>query len=488
MGIFRSVGVVVLVVLLTINLTAANVAVGVDRTVLDPGFVTSTLASEDAYESLTSVTMDQLAGMNESSNGSFDRFPVAPEDILARSVTPAYLRGQTEANVERNLAYLHGERDEPRIAVDLRPVKENVTAAIVTELQDVTVAELLGMFSPGTDTTSAPDQLSLSLLIQMSESEHQYQEARQEFRSAVREQVVDTLVDEALAEATNDELLALVIDGYDPDAYSEAEKASMVDDRTAEIRDALRSSIEANEGDAIDEQIAANLTAYREEIRSEVLTQIEGSSDQLGPGASSALSDLVGVGLDGLTTDMSYAEFRTELEAAKDELAVALGDRLSQTLDESVPDQFDLTAQMDQSALDGLAQARKAVQIVDLLAVALPVAAVVLVGLLWLLSRSLVTTLLGPGVASLVAGGTGFAGAKLAPDLLRARIPADAAGDQGLQAGIDLALAIVDRVFGAFAFQSGLLLGLGVVLVGLALAFKTGYLTAGTITGLVGRE
>lgn len=486
MGIIRSVGIVILVILLTINLTAANVAVGADRTVLNPGFVTSTLADEDVYESLLSVTETQLAGMTQSGNGSFEQLPISPEAIFAQSVTPAYLRGQTEANVERNLAYLHGNRDEPNISIDLRPVKENVTAAIAAELQNVTVAELLGMFSGANATDS--NQLSMTLLVEMSESERAYEAARQTFRSDIRDQVVNAMVDEHVSAATNDELLALVIDDYDPDAYTDEEKSTMVDERSTEIRIESRALIEADAGDEIDEQIASELSAYREEIRSGALAEIEGVADEMGPETSGALRDLVAVGVDGLTTDMTYEEYRTQLEAAKDRFALALAERFGEELDKNVPDRFDLTAEMDQAALDGFAQARQAVQLVDVLAIGLPAFALVLVGLVWLLSRSLVTTLFGPGVASLLAGGAGVAAGSVGPDMLRTQIPTAVGADPGMQTGVDITLALVDQVADAFVFQSGLLLGCGVLLIGLAVAFKTGTLTVDLFTGLVDRE
>lgn len=486
MGVLRSLGVGLLVILLAVDLAVANAAIGLDRTVLSPEFVTETLAEEDVYENLLSVTTEQMTALNESSNDSADQFPVSPEVVVAKAVPPDYLQGQVEANVERNLAYLHGNRDEPEIAVDLRPVKANVTTVVESELQNVTITELFGSFAGG-DATAASGTFSMGLLARMAENESAYQEARTEFRADLRARVVDEFVAQQFEEATNDELLALVIDDYDPDAYSESEKAQMVEDREGEIRATIRETVEAEAGEEIDAELSERLSTYREEFKSQTEGEIETNSGEMGPELSEAFVDVAMVGIDGLTTEMTYQKYRSQLDEAKDRLASAIAGQVGKEIDANVPDRMDLTEEMDQGELDGLATARTAVQAIDLLAIGLPVLAVLLVGGLWWLTRSTVTTTLAPGVVALVVGGSSFATASLAPGLLRENLPAETTSEQGMGMALDIGLAIVDQVFAAFALQSGVLAGVGLVLVGVAITFKFGMVTTEMFRGLVGR-
>lgn len=460
MGLARRIGVVVVVLALTTSLFGANLALGVERTVLDAGFVTSTLEEEDVYGQVLGMTQDRLAeaGANVSGNGDL---PVSPEEILPQVVTEEYVRNQTETNVEAVIGYLHGDRDEFVVAIDLRPVKARAGEVITEEVQSMEPTELVGLFDESV-AVDGPEgtELSTDLIGRLLANESSYEAARADFRSSIVDAVVANQTNRAFASASDDELLALVVEDYDPSAYDAAEKSQMVEDRESEIKAAIRSTIESEVSKRVDELLASQRSTFREAVNSSV-----GDAD-VDPALQDAFRKVALLGVDGLTADVSYDEFYQRALDTRDTLAVALSETIVDELDSEVPDRMDLTEDLDAGARESLATARTAVQTLDALAILLWVVALALLGALWWLTRSVATTALWSGVALLVAGSPVAIATRWAAGRVRTLRPTDPTGAQAF----DIFVPVVDRVLGSIAAQSLVLAVVGLLLVGFWLA------------------
>lgn len=457
MGLRQSVVTGLLVILLSLSLIGANAAVAAQRTALDPGFVTTTLSEENAYTTLHEPITDTVVG-ELAVDGS--AVPIDPEPIIDEALPASYIEAQVDRNVERLLAYLHGNREELVLRVNLAPVKENATAAIAADIRDRSIPELLSL--AGIEELGSVDvrgvSIDLDMIATMGESKQAYKDARRSFRADVRETVTDRLVEEAFATRSNDELLGLVIDDYDSAEYTAAEKDRMVADREDEIRLALRMEIEQRYGDRIDARMDEELAEYRDDIRPHVESGVADKTGDLDPAVTTAIVDLVMVGVDGLVTDMEYAAFRRQLAAAKAELADAVATVVSQRLSEHAPDRIDLTQAMGPGARQGLATAQGVVQLADILSVGLPVAALLALGALWFVSGSAVITLVGGGIGLVIAGVSGITAAAVVPPRTRAMVSMGGPVELG-----HVMVDVVDQVFAVVSTQSMILIVAGVI-------------------------
>lgn len=462
MGLWRSVAIGMIVVLISVSLLGANATVAAERTALDSTFVTTTLSEENAYQALQLAVIETATdelGVAESD------VPIDPEPIVEEAVPPTYIEGQVDRNIERLYAYLHGDRGDLVLTVNLVPVKENVPEVIEDEIKDRSVDELFGL--AGIDDLGSVEvegvSIDLSVLGDMGESEAAYQSAKESFRADLRDKVIEELVNEAFETRSKDELLALVIDNYDPDAYSEDEKEAMVTQREDEIRAALRDIIEDEYGDEIDARLNAELDDYRDEVRPRIQAVVEEKTGDGTPALTNATVELAMVGVEGLLTDMEYAEFRTQLDAAKADLAAAVSDVVAAQLAEEAPDKIDLTEELPAETEQDIEAAQNIVGIVDLLSVGFPVAAIGFLGLLWILSGSVVMTAIGAGVGLFVAGVSGVAAAVVVPNnaqaTLASRLPPELA---------EASIGVIDQTFAVVFSQSLGVTAAGVVVTGVA--------------------
>jgi hypothetical protein len=432
MSVLRSLGVTLLTALLVLTLVSGNVLAAAHLTVLDPGFVNDTLEEEDGYGVAEDAVVE--AAGSEAPGGAAG--PIDTQALLRDAVDRAYLQNQTERNVEELYAYLHGERDTLNLTVDTRPLKADVGDAVEAQVRNATVAELLAASG-----TELPGPVNESTVERMTENESGYEAVKEEFRQRVRERVLDEAVDEAWAETTDDQKLALVVENYNPDDYTAAEKDAMVTDREEEIRAALRERIRTERSDELDDRVDTTLAELNESVTADAPE---------GDGLEAAAAGVQATFAEALTTDMSYDEFRTQLDAEKAAVAEAAGEQAAATLDEELPDTLSLTQGLDRSAREGLEQAQTTVVWLDRLAVAIPLLALVLVGLLYLLTRSGQTVAASLGVSLLVAGlpvylslGTVQTAAE---DAIR---EAAASGDGGpAQAGSEFLLGALGQLFG----------------------------------------
>lgn len=467
----RLVAVVLLVALLSTSVAAGNVTTAAERTLLSGPFVKDSLAEEDAYATVREFVLEQATAppdQTEEGGGPPGPFGDATGRILEEAITEAYMQREVERNVDRTYGYLHGDREELVVAVDLEPVQDEVVGILAEEIENASVAELFGAVGGGNASIPiAGTSVNLTLVGEMGESPTAYEATRAEFRADVREAVVEKLVGQAFDGASDDERLALVIPDYDPRDYSDAEKAEMIEAREDEIRSAIRQGIEAERGDEIDaavdrelEQLAADGDA--------LATQLVGSEDEeLPPGVVIPVADIAATSVEGLATDMPYETYVAETDDAKARLAANVTALIEDEIQAEGTDQLVLLDTGEKEAGAGLEQARTVVGVVDLLSILLPLLSLALVGLLWWLTRSPAITVGGTGVGLLLGGLPGYVAAVTASDLLVQTLTSE----EVPRVVSDLLVGLVDRVLGVVAGQS-----LALVVVGVGLVAVAGYL------------
>lgn len=474
MGVVRSAAIVLLVALLAVDLAAANALVAADRTVLNPGFVTTTLEEENAYNEAEPLIVESLPlGELGSTDGESPPLPVDPDAVAGAALDPAYLEAQVEPNIERALAYLHGNADELQLAVDLEPVKGAVADAVEAELANASPTELVEVVGgDGRELTLEENGVTIDLVTaaRMAENDTVFRSERAAFRADIRERVLDRLVDRRFRNATDDERLALVIDDYDPSAYTEDEKARTVEEREPEIRAAIRERIESADDGRLAEAVDDRLAAVRESVRADVSNRLNESLADAEPGIAPPMADLVLVAVDGYLADTTYEAYRADFQAAADDLAAGLATVIETRLDEQAPDRVDIDEQLDETAMENLEQARRTVVLIDWLAIGLPLLALLIIGLVYLASRSVAVTAVGAGVGLVLGGLPGLVGAALLPARLRTVL---LSGDAP-PAVADLGLALAGQVTDAVFVQSGVVVALGIVAVAAGLALRFG--------------
>ncbi|MFB6295506.1 MAG: hypothetical protein ABEH66_01535 [Halobacteriales archaeon] len=464
MGLLRSILTIVVVLLLALTLTTGNVVTAVDRTVLNEEFVTTTLEEEEAYRTAQTIVAGEAEKRIEEAESDIP-VPVDPERAARETITRAYLKNQTEANVERTFRFLNGETDELILWVDLAPLKDNVADFAAERIRELTVAELIDVVTEGRDLSVTVQNVTFDLRIvgTMSEGPEAYQAAREEFRDDIRTVVLRRAVDEAYRTRSNDELLALI--GVNPLQYNETEKERIVAEREDEIKSELETRINETAGDEIDAAVEQQLRGINDEMETVVEGRVNESLAERYQPVAGPTTDLLMVGIDGLTTNMTYETFDERLSEAKANLADGVATVVREELDRTLGDRFVLTENLSADARDQLDRAQQATGTVGLLAILLPILSLVLVGVLYLVTRSVASTTFGSGVALLSAGVGGFVSGTITPGMVERQVEANLSGENVPKEAIDVAIGIVEQVFDALAAQSLWLAALGIALV-----------------------
>ncbi|MFC7133428.1 MULTISPECIES: hypothetical protein [Salinibaculum] len=474
----RKAGLVVVALLLVTSVGAANVVMTTERTVLNANFVDQSLAEEDGYNELRDITVDAVTTeVERAAPGQSEQLPAAIQDsidataLVEETVTAEYVRNQSRANLFRLYEFLHGQRSDLVLRIDMVPLKEGLADAVGDQVRDVSVADLVDQYAPSTG--DVPIEITGDRISRMRSSQSGYQDVRDQFRSDVREAVLDRLVDEAFQQASNDELLMLI--GEDPRQYTDAEKEQIVTQQEDQIRQALRQRILEEEDGRLSREIDEELADRAETAKQRVREETRQATQDFSENVTGAAIDLQVAVIDGLATDTSYQEFSSRMDAAESRLADEAARLAAQQIDEQVPDAISAgeeLAPQDRQQLDRLASN---VQLLDTANLVLPVLALVLIGLLYLISRSLETTALTTGVALGVVGLLSFVGASLATGPTETFIR-DQVNGEDVQAIQDVAVGFAGKILGTLSAQSLLLLVVGVLLVGVAIASRQGYL------------
>lgn len=480
MSLGKRVGVVVLGILLTTTLSGGVVVATGHQTVLVPEFVSTSLADAGAYEIVTDAMVAQMGNLSERdpSTAEGESAAMGPTDgagslpgmdglgpsIIAEAVTESYVRTQTEANIDRLYAYLHGNTDELNLSVETTSLKENAVAAVESRIANISTKTLLGSVAGDLDTGDLPAEtaeiVDPGVIATMADNRSSYRAAQDAIRTNAREQVVDELVTQTYESSTADQKLALVIPDYDPTEYTEAEKSALVREHEDDIRSEIRQRVETERGEEIDETVDSQLSSLADQT-----TKPEDPDANV----TAATLTFQAAILDGLAGDLTYNEFQTETAEAKSSLAAAVAEQAKQSLDEEIPDRVTVTDQFGSPS--DFRRARQVVGILDLAAIVLPLLAVVLIGLLYLVSRSPVTTIRTTGSSFLFAGLPLFLGTTWAKGNLRSLLPTVPEESDVL---MSLVMSLLDRILGVAGAYSLVLVMVGIVLIGVSVAHARG--------------
>ena len=470
----QKLGIVVLALLLITTVGAANVVMTSERTVLNAEFVDQSFAEEDGYSQLRSQVIDAVDNEVAQANPTqSDQIPQAIQRninitaIVADAVTESYIRNQSRQNLFRLYDFLHGDRPDLVLQVDLEPLKDSLAEAVGEQVRDINISTLVDEFAPATDTI--PIEITGERIQTMRASQSGYQEVRASFRDELRNILFERLRQEEPA-------LLLEAIGEDPRQYSsDAERRQAVDRNEQEIKQQIRELTQRGADNSINERFEQELQERVALAKDRVRQETREATSQFSENVTTAAIDVQLALIDGLATDTSYEEFTNRVSAAEEQLANEASRLAAQQIDREVPDTISAADELSQQDRQQLTMLSNRVQQVDTANTFLPVLALILIGLIYLVTRSLGTTALTAGISIALVGVGTFVGARLVggpvEDFIRNQI-----SGQDTQAIRDLAVGLVDRLLGVLSRQSLLLAVVGVVLILVWVADRQGYL------------
>ncbi|MFB6228652.1 MAG: hypothetical protein ABEH88_08850 [Halobacteriales archaeon] len=480
MGIIRSLLAFVVVILFTTSLVAGNAVVAVDRTAANEEFVKTTLEEEGAYRTIQSVASEEAAAQIEDVDLPAAIINNTREDVND-TLERAYLKDQTEANIERVFAFLEGDRDRLNVSVDLTPVKENFTALIEDRIANTSRGELLDIVAENDDlsTEVAGEEISLKRTIaNMSKNETLYNREKARVRDRAINRAVNESYDESVANEEYDPLLGLVIEDYNPNNYTKSEKADLVQERETEIKAELEAEARAG-SDTVN--VDQRLREINEQAKQSANTTVENSlsGTEFEPAAGPA-TEMAAATIDGLTTNQSYAEYTSRMSAAQTDLAAEVSTVVRNRLDEQVEDRFNLLrndqiSDAERADIRNAADnARDGYGSLDLSMLLFPLISIGLIGVLYLITRSFPATAVLSGIPALLVGGGTYAVASAAPGEIDSEVRSELQGSEVPEKAIDLILGITDQVLGVVAQQSLViaLVGVGLIVAGIIVSVQ----------------
>lgn len=482
----KLVGLVVLGLLLFGVVGAANAVTTAERTVLNADYVTDQAESTGAYDSIRDTTIDTVVDRMENANLSEGQQLLQAGNgadtrrLVADAITEEYIEEEAGENIRELYAYLHGEQDSLGLEIDMQPLKDNLADSFAAQLEEKNTSTLVEEFGP--DSSETPVPIDGSLVEQMRSGPEGYEQARLEFRVDLGFEVTD-----------NDEKLVLI--GEDPRQYSEEEKEQIVQNREQEIRDAIRQEIQDSSselstrvreevqerrGAAKDRICGATVDELNPDAGQEVCSPLyEDSSDTTHlDNVTYAAVQLQYVIVDGLTrqkVQYSYNRFNTDLTQSEEHLSTETGDLARDRIEQEVPDTLNATDQFGADTTNRFESARTAIGTIDTLYLVLPVVALLLVGLAFVVTRSLETTATFTGIVLTLVGGLFLVVATVLGDRVVSEV--ESTMQNGDAAGFaDIVVALIESVLGVLATQSTVLLVVGIVLIVLSYLSKSGRL------------
>lgn len=349
----------VLAILLVVVLLGANVAMGLDRGPLDDGHVTDTLDDTDSYAELQSMLQDAVE--SQLDEGTLDDLPgeLDMTAVIEDTLTEEYLRGQVDSTIEQLYAFLHGETETLDLIIQVDELKDNLETAVSTQVADLSISSL------GIDSVDFP--------------------------------------------VLNDTVTAHPGDLDQGQQSYESELAS--------FEEAVKASIqEQTEPDLSEDELDDAYDDMRQDLRDEVNTAVETAVANAGLPSEleSAAIDLAGTIADAYTTDLSYDEFSSQLDADKEALGSAA---VTYAFEEGdlIPDEINIGENINE---DELSPAVSAISLIGTLALVLPLVALLFVGLMYLVIRDVVPVAKAVGIVAIIVGTIGIAVTMLLPGLV----------------------------------------------------------------------
>lgn len=421
---------VLLAIVMLLVMAGANVAMGLDRGVLNDDHVIDQLDDADAYETIHGVLLEELEG--EFDDGP-DDLPgdIDLSGILEETVTVAYLQSQIEQGISSVYAFIHGDADQIELVVDLEPLIDNLADAVGSQVAETSLAEF------GVEPIVVP---------------------------------VD-------GDAVTIDPAAL---DTGPAAY-DAERAAFESD----VKAIIREQIESETGqEPTDEQVDSAYDDLIDELGDEMRSQVTASIDDLDlpAGFDDAFASIATTITDAYTTDLDHDEFADQLEADKSSLGEAAVSHLLDEQEDLIPESIDLAAELDLDE-DDLSPAVDAVSLVGTLALVLPLLVLGLVGVMYGVVRDVSPVAKATGVVAVIVGVIGAAIAWVVPGIIESALLDDLDVDGVGQELVDLIPALLGVVFDPLWLQSVGLLILGGVLIGGGIVYDRQMGTDTTPTG-----
>ncbi|MEF8784754.1 MAG: hypothetical protein V5A45_02390 [Haloarculaceae archaeon] len=482
----KLVGLIVLGLLLFGVVGAANAVTTAERTVLDADYVDEQLESGGAYESIRETTIDAVVDRLENENLSEgQQLLQAGEEtdnraLVADAITEEYIQEQTSDNIRELYAYLHGEQDSLGMEIDMQPLKDNLADSFAAQVDEKNTSTLVEEFGP--DSSQTPVPIDGALVEQMRSSPEGYEQARLDFRVDLGFEVTD-----------NDEKLYLI--GEDPRQYSESEKEQIVQNREQEIRNAIRQEIQDSSsqlssrvrqevqqrrGDAKDRICESTVDELNPDAGQEVCSPLyEDSSDTTHlDNVTYAAVQLQYVIVDGLTREQvqyDYNQFNTDLTQSEDHLSTETGDLARDRIEQEVPDTLNASDQFGSDATTQFENAQRTVGIIDTVYLVLPVVALLLIGLAFVMTRSLETTATFTGIVLALVGGLYFVGTTVFGGTVVSEVESAMQSNDAPELS-DIIVTLVESILGVLTTQSAVLLVVGIALIVLSYLSKSGRL------------
>lgn len=489
MGWARLAGLAIVGLLLFGTIGAANAVTTVDRTALNGDFAANTIEQQGNYDPVRESVIDEIEGrMNSADLGDAGQLLAAGNGTDNRAlaedaVTDEYVREETNGNIRSLYAYLNGRDSQLDLEIDLRPLKDNLGEAYGAQIEQKDTGALVEEFGPKEGEAQVP--VDATTVEQMKSGPQGYEQARLDFR-----------VDVAFEAMTTNQKLLLI--GENPIRYdSEAAKEQEVRARESEIRAELRRQLETTpdaitvDGEVID--VGSKVDQRRADAKVEVCDRTRqelnasdeivcssayrgSSDDRQVDNATNAAVQLQYVVIDGLTREgYSYAAFDSDITEAESGLSEETSALATARIDEEVPDTLNARERLGDETLTQLGDAREVTSTVGLAGIGLVILALVLVGVAYLITRSIETTAEVTGIALALAGGLFLIGAVALREPAASGVR-DALGGGEASEFADLVVALVKGILSTLAAQSAALLVAGVILIVLGVASNRGYL------------
>jgi len=175
-------------IILTGTIFGAAVATGADRTAFDGKYVSETFEKEGVD---AKITAEIRADVAENISAIIDEKPVPQgvtvtldgETVAEQSITEEFVRTEIDRSIIELFAFLRGDHDDLTIIIDLVPVRESVSDAVIDGIE-IDTPTLVG---------SNSDQLDAEQIAQLRVNESQYQQAQIELSAQEREEIENEL-------------------------------------------------------------------------------------------------------------------------------------------------------------------------------------------------------------------------------------------------------------------------------------------------------
>ncbi|WP_136687503.1 hypothetical protein [Halorhabdus amylolytica] len=207
----------VLGVLLVGAVAGGSTLVAAERTVLDSGYVTGTIAADDRYEEIrapfVTTVRERLAEgsdpVPETTPPGIEVRPFDREAFAESAVAEAFGPARIDDTIEGMYGYLHGRQGREVLTLSLDDVKAAYARRVTEEAIDIDAAALADVGGE----TEGPMAINGTTVERLRASESSYLETRADFRESLpdgtdREALAERTkadIEPAVAEATADE-------------------------------------------------------------------------------------------------------------------------------------------------------------------------------------------------------------------------------------------------------------------------------------------